>query len=926
MEGHEQSILVLANQVLSSNKFDIPMDRISSAAEEVLLATIENQDILESSTLRHICSLGISLWKMKKAHSNDDKKSQRQLSSLLVCVLSESLLAFYKLGVRHHDVQAKVACVEILTALTSLVEEEHEFDQSIFTRAKKSLLQKVCRSALKYGIHDDLGTECHLATLSLRFVRILLGRYSRDPLLSGHFLLISPPNLFEMLTSHSKFMVMVSRKRNPEVDDSDRTELLHLMHCCVELAEDQIVLNSRLWRTLNAAFSAGLDELDLTIRRFYHLCSTITSDSFHVPFIDEVRWVGCDEEISREGRRWDWLIDALDTNRIRETVNRFPVYDSISLVSSASKERHLHAVDEDEDMALERGNSDDECDNSKGLRSPISPPYSLPTNTRFQSSFGVGTDERYSPAFILPLVLGALDSCVLDDCYDSGGFKDEVDNSASANPQEAKESSGSLVLMAKRLVEKNIPALCLASLASACEKVRILAISILAVMLKACNSNEARAMASWRERPQISLLLNSVQRAFVLEKATNPSGSNGSFPTLPTLVSTFLARASFSISKPDNPLYVALNRFFLKTDADSGAFQDMNRLPAFISLFCSANNEPLQSRKERIWALQLIRDGFLDAASYRLVSSCHAPELILSSLENIRLSTFSEEMKSTEYALLFDTVATLLNNGGRRAASHLIGKIGLLSWLQALCVARPLSQTFPLEFTRAALCALINSAADAILSHENLLKPSLVDEICGLIRPTLELGRISTTEKRHGNRTLLTASQALVTFSLILRRLQDIEIAARPCIHPAGITPDELMFVLTNTPQGTLHEMTRVLCELPCQLGQGLPGQKSAGELCIYLMEQVAKSNSMDSVGSSKEVLERISVIMDHFGADFGANINKTLCSILLAARSHFQGSEEANRLWMKCLQHLKLTLPEDGVESHLALCVLRQA
>ncbi len=917
-EGHGYSVLDLANDVLLSNIVDLPMDNFTSATNEVLSVSLENREFMGSTAMRYICRLGITLWLRVQKHSHIDINSQRRLAGRLFCALSESLLTIYKRGLHGHNEKAEFDCIATLRILTSLIEEHHEFDFGVLAQEKKSLLQKVCRSALKCGIHDKLGTTEDISTLSLRFVRILMMRYPHTPILSDHFSFISPVDLLGMLTSHSKFNSMVARKRLPSVSDNDRVELIRLMHCCLELSDDQAVVDSGLWKALRVAFCAGIDELDVTIRRFFHLSSTITSETIYVPFLDQIRWAGCDDEPSREGRRWDWFIDALDTSRIRETVSRFPVDDSVDVNGTDSNEENHSIFDDEQLLVGEFNNSEDEVDNPKKaeINLTVSPKSVLATNIFVESRTQKDADLRYSPAFMLTLILGALDSCMTEN---SESPEDQGNRGISANPQESSGRSSPLVLMVKRLIEKGVPALCLSSLASACGKVRTLAISILAILLNECNSSEARAMSSWRERPQIALLLNAVQRAFVLEKVQHSLTMSDSPPVLPTLVSTFLARASFSISKPDDALYVPLNRFFLKTDADHGAFQDMHRLPAFISLFCSANDEPVQARKERIWALQLIRDGFRDLSSYRLVSSCHAPELILSSIENVRLSTFPEEMKSAEYVLVFETMTTFLNNGGRRAASHLIGKIGLLSWLQALCTARPIAQTFPIGATRAALGSLIYFAAVSVLTNENLLGPSVLDEICGLIRPTLELGRLSETEKEGSSRTTSTVGKTLVIFRDIFSRLENIEGILCPSIHPAGITPDEAMNFLRIAPQDIVHECTRVLCELPCRLEQGVSGQRKAAGFCTFLLDWVANKNCVDVVGISKVVLERVVVIVDHFAGSFGPEANETLANTLLSSRRVYQGSYEISRLWSVCVELLRLRLPKESVAACLA-------
>lgn len=324
-------------------------------------------------------------------------------------------------------------------------------------------------------------------------------------------------------------------------------------------------------------------------------------------------------------------------------------------------------------------------------------------------------------------------------------------------------------------------------------------------------------MPSWRERPQIVMLLSSLQRAFVLERA-KLSDTGMHIPTLPTLVSTFLARSSMSISKPDDSLYVPLNRYFLKSDTEHGAFQDMSRLPGFIALYCSAGDDPMQSRKERIWALNHIRDGFLDPSSYRMVVSCHAPELLLTSMENIRLTSFPDEMKTTEYVLILDTIKTFLDVGGRSAAAHLIDKIGLLSWLCSLCTAHPVTETFPVDAARVKVLELMEAALCAVSRNSFLQRPTVLDEACTLLLPVINLSRIGTSDKRRIATVCKAAIRTLESISDILQLLCSVEGSRLPVQHVAGLDLRSAMVFLRSLPTDLLQDGVSNICYLPCNL------------------------------------------------------------------------------------------------------------
>jgi Nucleolar pre-ribosomal-associated protein 1 len=113
-------------------------------------------------------------------------------------------------------------------------------------------------------------------------------------------------------------------------------------------------------------------------------------------------------------------------------------------------------------------------------------------------------------------------------------------------------------------------------------------------LIEAVDSQEAHQIASWRERPQIAMVLGAVQRSLVVRYAEDVNGkgksTNFQVPELPGFSAIFLARASLVLSRPSDPLFLAMNRSFLRTEVDGGGFQDLTRLPAFMSLFCSSSD------------------------------------------------------------------------------------------------------------------------------------------------------------------------------------------------------------------------------------------------------------------------------------------------------------------------------------------------
>jgi hypothetical protein len=632
-----------------------------------------------------------------------------------------------------------------------------------------------------------------------------------------------------------------------------------------------------------------------------------------VPFLDEFRWKGCLDSQSREASRLDWFLDALDTNRIRDTVSHYPLHDRMYLdvgIDAEDKSSEAMEVDDsDEESDDEESDGDDVMGNADttaaGARLVVN---GLSAGAVWDRDT---PDMRYSPAFLLPFILGALESGLID-------CDPEAKRGASAGSQELESKTfqykDSFVSIARRLCEKGSLALCFASLTSRCEKVRGFAISILGLLLRACATSEARALSSWRERPQLAMILNSVQRAFVVKQASiASSGSVLGILILSPVVSTFLARASFSISKPDDALYVPLNRHFLKTEAEHGAFQDMSRLPGFISLFCSSSDDPVQSRKERLWALQLLRDGFLDPSCYRLVASCHAPELILTSFENIRLSQFSEDMKGTECSLILEVIKTFVDYGGSRAAYHIVGKIGLLSWMRSLCVSRPLVESLPTIKARISFCDLVCSAVKAVSMNERLRSDTLVHEVCGLAEPVLNLAFENDSAEKSDPLLIGAVCLALDSLETMLSSLTKDGLE-HPDTHPIGIGLSSGLRFLKMAPPVRLGMAVHSLSNLPVFMDGPTP--EEAGELCSVLLGSCQTNATFDDDESSiQSVLERVVLIANHFGGSLAPQA----LHILLAFRSRFVSTEPNYWLWLECLELLTLNAEEHSLEATIA-------
>lgn len=527
-----------------------------------------------------------------------------------------------------------------------------------------SLVTSLIRTCLRYGIGKISERQANTRLSCLKVVRSLVmaltDKSSTLPSPASPLALTTTLQVFNMVTSHSKFDALMKSAGEQDL----KLEVVQILYSSL-LATSEIAFDLDFWNCLLACFNAGVSEIDLAIRsllRLYGSITTIRKSTFstqiysvssnadpipqdsHYLLLDQLRWGKASYCQGHSKNNWEWLVEAIELSRIYATIENFPVHDLLA------------------------------------------PPPLLEDHWRAQSDVslpGQKNDQRYSPGFLLPMVLGALE--------DEADSMDSRLNASRAHGAVPDSGNGKGTLIAQRLCEKGALALTLACFGSKCPSLRKLSASIIGLLAEATDCPDAHQSTSWRERPQLAMILFAVQRALVLrysdEIYQNEKPPTFEVPQLPGFSAIFLARASLTLGHPSDHLYQAINRSFLRTEVDGGGFQDLTRLPAFMSLFCSSSNVADQLIAERKFALELVKDGFTDEDSYKLLMACHCPELLLTSIESTRAR--SSIVSGDELPLLFNTLSALVISGGERSASHLINRLGLLSWLRALLIGNP---------------------------------------------------------------------------------------------------------------------------------------------------------------------------------------------------------------------------------------------
>jgi hypothetical protein len=453
-----------------------------------------------------------------------------------------------------------------------------------------------------------------------------------------------------------------------------------------------------------------------------------------------------------ERHGWEWLVESINNDRIRLTLTQFPVADT--LVPSAECDVESGSKDSsNEDNQMDRDTVDDlESNSSSGasddsqsssssvasLNEPNEVADSKIHSTIIDPWRGTGEDLRYSPGFILPLVLGALEANLPQEVVGKKQSQDaegmEVDKDTDDNGNDESEEDmvqrQAFSTIARKLCDRGCISLAIASLSSRCPLVRKVAVAICGLFLRALQMKESHEMKSWRERPQQEMIMASLQRGLAVRRAmqikkleeadngvelgsTNVLKQRLHVTMLPALSAVFLAKALLIMSKPSDDMYGAMNKYFLRLNDYHGAFQDCFGLPAFLSLYCSSSDDLTRCRTERNWALMTLKDSALDEFCYRIISQHHVPELIMSSFDSL----CDQLGGKSELSLTIDVIQCLIQSGGSHSATHLIKRLGLLSWLHGVLSWRSISSVLPFAALKCKFLGLISTAVESYFNE-----------------------------------------------------------------------------------------------------------------------------------------------------------------------------------------------------------------
>ncbi|KAL3807850.1 hypothetical protein ACHAXA_009878 [Cyclostephanos tholiformis] len=646
---------------------------------------------------------------------------------LRCCELVPKLI---KKMIRNSSEAAARSLESMFCMLSSFIGNAPSFDENIVARSSNTIDSCIV-ACLKYGIMETNNTSsCSIFGGCLKIVRLLI-RKVHDPSLSSQVALgsLTSSQVHAMVVSHSSFHIALSHgtrdvtQRSMIPNDStfchgltQQSELIRLLLYIVSSAGREVKIDIDTWTTILSVYNASTDVVDCLLRRLMFLYETYGCCQDEIT-MNDLRWGPiATKHINNvsEEESWEWFIKALDIDRIRCTLCQYPIADTLEPSCNNDVECTEQKIKHVEQLV----SSDDIDDVTDDDRSSVTSQRdtSDADATRDNRDVvwrGAGDDLRYSPGFVLPLILATLEAY--------SPHKKENNDIYEENGEDCHVFGNTC----RRVSEKGGISLALASLSSRCPSIRQVAIAICGLFLKGLKMQESHGIKSWRERPQQEMLMSSIQRGLSVRRAiqvqkrdTNEgivldgmtTETRINIPMLPAVSAVFLAKALMVLSKPGDDMYAQMNRYFLRLTDYHGAFQDCFALPAFLSLYCSSSDELSRCRTEQRWALLNLRDSAVDDYCYRIISQHHVPELIMSSFDGM----IDDPERTSELCLTIDAIETLIQSGGVRASNHLLKGQGLLSWLHGVVGWRKISSVFPYVALK---CKFINLITTAVNSY-----------------------------------------------------------------------------------------------------------------------------------------------------------------------------------------------------------------
>jgi hypothetical protein len=312
--------------------------------------------------------------------------------------------------------------------------------------------------------------------------------------------------------------------------------------------------------------------------------------------------------------------------------------------------------------------------------------------------------------------------------------------------------------------------------------------------------------------------------------------------------------------------------------------------------------------------------------------ACHCPELLLTSAESARAR--SSINSNDELPLLFATLLKLVRSGGERSASHLINRMGLLSWLRSFLLGHP---TLTKLSSRIAFLELLNEVVR--ISADSLPGDEFTGATGGLAQSALSLGLecIGGSHATKGRYVARKLPDSMITcicqlLATLTRAKSASDLSNRSqntsIYQPDGVHLESAIQFISILQSQEHLRLALSICQLPARCRSGESSLLES--FCRLVLET---SMNVEDCNSELKlaVLQRVALLLAFI--DPSSIDTKPILEKLLAWRSECAREQRPREAWHTCLKALvtrkndvssNTSLSAAGNEFELACWVLK--
>lgn len=222
-----------------------------------------------STTQLNILRFGLRFCQMKNCRNNGFDLMSSALLHRMMMIVPHALRDQIKR--KDGEVLPQIGPIDLMRLLIEMMESEIPYDISYFSKTGPAFAHALVRACLRYGIGNVELSSLPIQTCCLQvvgtFVVALSSETSGIMELKAMDLGLLPSHIFEMVTTHSKFEVLIS---NLDVQATSlRIEVVRLLVLCLQ-SFDGVPFEENVWQILLSSFTAGVTEIDELLRELIY--------------------------------------------------------------------------------------------------------------------------------------------------------------------------------------------------------------------------------------------------------------------------------------------------------------------------------------------------------------------------------------------------------------------------------------------------------------------------------------------------------------------------------------------------------------------------------------------------------------------------------------------------------------------------------